>query len=248
MKKKVSKAAARNKPTTADQAELSGLQLDARRCQRLKATQTIQESRIPLKLIEIAEHATALAEESLRKSMHIERRPALACKEGCDWCCHLNVGTSVPEVFRVVEYLRQTLSSQELQAVHERATQRDDERRQLDPAQRKASRRPCVLLSDHRCLAYPARPLTCRGFNSADASACEAFVKSGGRVDEVPMYRPQLRLMTFVLDGTRAGLQAAGLKDDLLELAAALRVALDTPDAFERWLAGEPVFSPARFD
>jgi hypothetical protein len=31
-----------------------------------------------------------------------------------------------------------------------------------------------------------------------------------------------------------------------LELNAALRIALQAPDAAERWLAGEPVFTAAR--
>jgi Fe-S-cluster containining protein len=248
MKKKATRPGARNKPAAGGRPEVSGLSLDARRSQRLKAAETLQGSRIPLKLIEIAEHGTAVAEETLGKAMQLERRLPLACKEGCDWCCHLRVGASVPEVVRIVEYLRQTLSPEELRATHERVARRDDERRQMKPAQRAASRPPCVLLVEHRCCAYPARPLTCRGFNSADASACERFVKSAGRIDEIPMYRPQQRLMTFVLDGTRAGLQAAGLQDDLLELGAALRIALDVPDAAERWLAGEPVFAPARME
>jgi hypothetical protein len=43
-------------------------------------------------------------------------------------------------------------------------------------------------------------------------------------------------------------LQAVGLKDDLLELNAALRIALEQPDAVDRWLAGQPVFAAARLD
>ena len=64
---------------------------------------------------------------------------------------------------------------------------------------------------------------------------------------EIPTYAPQRQLCTFVLDGLRAGLAEAGLAHELLELAAALRVALSVPDAAERWLEGEPVFAPARF-
>ncbi len=51
---------------------------------------------------------------------------------------------------------------------------------------------------------------------------------------------------TFVLDGMRAGLTESGLHGDLLELTAALRIGFTVADAFERWLAGEPVFAPAR--
>jgi hypothetical protein len=39
-----------------------------------------------------------------------------------------------------------------------------------------------------------------------------------------------------------------GLPGDLLELTAALRIAFEVPDAFDRWRAGEAVFAPARLD
>src|SRR5262249_8808448 len=107
------------------------------------------------------------------------------------------------------------------------------------------ARWPCPLLVNRRCSAYPVRPLTCRGFNSSDAHQCERFLQAPRKV-VVPIYVPQLRLTTFVLDGLRAGLSESGLKDDLLPLAPALRIALDRPDAAERWLAGEAVFSAAR--
>ena len=54
--------------------------------------------------------------------------------------------------------------------------------------------------------------------------------------------------MTFVLDGMRAGLSESGLQGGLLELTGALRIALTVPDAAQRWLAGEAVFAPARFN
>jgi hypothetical protein len=64
----------------------------------------------------------------------------------------------------------------------------------------------------------------------------------------VPIYWPQQRLAAFVLDGLRAGLEASLLDGELLELTAALRIALETPNVEERWLAGESVFAPARLD
>ena len=39
---------------------------------------------------------------------------------------------------------------------------------------------------------------------------------------------------------TQAGLDASGL-----DLTIALLIALETPDAADRWLAGEPVFADA---
>jgi hypothetical protein len=62
----------------------------------------------------------------------------------------------------------------------------------------------------------------------------------------VPSYAPQQRLCTFVLDGLRAGLEESRLDGELLELTAALDIALTASDAAERWLAGEAIFTRAR--
>jgi hypothetical protein len=56
----------------------------------------------------------------------------------------------------------------------------------------------------------------------------------------------QLWLYGGVMLGLREGLDAYELESEQLDLATALRIALDMPDAAERWLAGEPIFAPAR--
>jgi hypothetical protein len=43
--------------------------------------------------------------------------------------------------------------------------------------------------------------------------------------------------------GLQAAVQSTGLDAADLELTAAIRVAMENPDACERWLAGEPVFA-----
>ena len=63
---------------------------------------------------------------------------------------------------------------------------------------------------------------------------------------DIPVYEPQLRIATFVLDGMRAGLAEANLFAELLELTAATLIALSNPDAFEQWRLGEPVFVATR--
>jgi Fe-S-cluster containining protein len=108
-----------------------------------------------------------------------------------------------------------------------------------------ARRLPCALLKEGRCSVYPVRPLTCRGFNSADAAACQDHVISR-YPGKVPVYEPQLNIATYALDGTRAGLAEVGLKSDLLELNAALEIALRDANAESDWLAGKPAFASAR--
>jgi hypothetical protein len=204
-----------------------------------------------------------LTDESTQKVVkELPPSPPLACQEGCAWCCHQLVGTTAAEVFRIVDYLQNHLPSEELQGITDRIIERDDQRKGLHEDRWSAARLPCPLLvyEDRRrpdgqgddrssrvplCSIYSARPLTCRGFNSSDARQCERWVKERGRV-EIPLYEPQHRLATFVLDGLRDGLSECGLPNDLLELTAALRIALTVPNSFERWLAGELIFAPAR--
>src|SRR5262249_22394644 len=170
-------------------------------------------------------YGAQVAEDAIQQVVRADPPPPSACQEGCDWCCHLTVGTSVPEVVRIVDYLRQRLSPEDFQALRERVLRLDEQRRERKAAHRGEARLPWGLLVNHCCTAYPVRPLTCRGFNSSDASRCELFVKSPGQTT-LPLYAPQLRMTAFVLDGMRAGLAESGLTGDRLELTAALRIVL----------------------
>jgi Fe-S-cluster containining protein len=224
---------------------VSGAELEARRTQRLKTVAALRLGRIPLQVLTVAEEAVATADAAIGDAMATSppRAPS-ACKEGCAWCCYQTVGTAAPEVFRIAAYLRQVLSPEDLQATQTRAIELAEQRRKLRPDQRSRAGLPCPLLVEARCTAYPVRPLTCRGLNSSDARQCERAVATGSW-SAVPSYPPQQRLCTLVLDGMRAGLQESQLDGELLELSAALPIALE-PGAAERWLAGEAIFARSR--
>jgi Fe-S-cluster containining protein len=243
MRKGANQRAAPNRAVPA--APPVGFELDARRAVRMRTAETLRGGRTPLTLVAVADDAAGMAEEAMRQAVRAERPPDLACRKGCDWCCHLTVGTSAAEVVRLLQYLRQTLAPDEFRALRERVVRLDEQRRGLPAADRDGAGLPCALLVDHRCIAYPVRPLTCRGFNSRDASQCERFVRSSGKT-VLPLYATQLRLTTFVLDGMLVGLSESGLKGDRLELTAALRIVLEVPGAIERFLVGEPAFAEAR--
>jgi Fe-S-cluster containining protein len=246
MKRKPAKSEPRKQPSLSPSTVVDGLEFDARRTQRLKTLELLRQGRTPLHVLEAAEHAATLAEQAIDTARQRRPpRPPLACQEGCAWCCHKRVGVSAAEVVRIAAYLRQSLSPEKQDEVRARVVQRDEERRGLSKDRWAVLRVPCPLLVEQRCSVYPVRPLTCRGYNSSDARRCELSVTKRLLV-EVPIYEPQQRLATFVLDGTRAGLAEAGLDAGLLELTAALRIALETPQAVERWLAGAAVFTEAR--
>jgi Fe-S-cluster containining protein len=222
------------------------LPITTRRTQRLATVEQFKQGRTPLQVIEAARHGVAVADAAVRDAL--ERAPPrlpAACREGCAWCCHKLVGTAAPEVLRIVKYLQDTLSPEGWAALRQRIGRGAERRRGLSLAQLRRSALPCPLLVENRCSAYPVRPLTCRGYNSTDPRRCERDLAAPSP-NGVPVYAPQQRLTTFVLDGLRAGLQDSKLDGAALELTAALQVAVETPDVLERWLAGEAVFAPAR--
>jgi len=233
--------------TSAADSPLDDLERRARHSGRVRTCQALSRGRTLPALLAIADRGSRIADEALQQATQIDPPPPLACKEGCDWCCHLTVGTSVAEVIRIVEYLRQHLSAEDFAALRERVRQLDDERRKRRAAGESDAGLPCALLVDHRCSAYPVRPLMCGGFNSTDARQCERFVQSGGRAS-VPLYAPQLRLAAFALDGTLVGLSDYGLAAERVELTAALRIVLEDPSAIEQFLVGEPTFSAAKLE
>jgi hypothetical protein len=163
----------------------------------------------------------------------------VACKEGCSWCCRQKVCVTVPEVLHLTECVRTTFSAEQLADLRSRLAALDDVTREMDVPARAAAGLPCALLVNDRCSAYAARPVKCPTWYSFDARGCER-----GDEARVPVYP------VVIGDGVQAGLSQglaqAGLSGDTLELTAALRIALDTPDAAERYLAGEPVFAPAK--
>ena len=154
-----------------------------------------------------------------------EYSPRLECREGCSFCCRKpGVLVTIGELLRILERVRATFD--------------DDARRALIArAQRYASQLdgrhfddlidesiPCPLLVDDRCSVYDARPLVCRGYNSTSVEACRSA--STDRDALVPIFA----VLKDVTDGATVGvaqsLEAAGLKDALVDLGTALNIAL----------------------
>jgi hypothetical protein len=154
------------------------------------------------------------------------------------------VSASAPEILQLADHIRQTFTADQLAALKERLASLDLKTRGMNTLERVRPDLPCALLVDGRCSAYEARPLACMGWNSYDAAGCERALSNP--LTSVRAYS----LAIFVFDAVRRGIQQgvgqAGLSGASLELTAALRVALDLPDATERYLAKEPIFAEAR--
>ena len=188
-----------------------------------------------------ASEAAELAELVLERSLS-EFDATVACRRGCDHCCHSVVSATPPEVFRIAAALRSnaaTLSELAPDAVAARCR----DKRGDAIADMMAQKRPCPLLLDGACGVYAVRPLSCRQLLSRSVELCIASMHHGKDVQ--PFVSPALDRGVLVRILLLGAMRANGLPDTSYELSGALAIALATEDAERRWLAGEDVLAGA---
>ncbi len=171
-------------------------------------------------------------------------RRAIACKAGCAYCCVVYVQVTPLEALHVARSIlarpaaEVAAARQRVAAAHATTVGRDSDYR-IVLAQ------PCPLLVDGRCSVYADRPFACRGANSADANACrDAFANPGGPL--LPTFIHQSKTYAALGRGTAKGLSDTGVRPTLLELIAALHLALAHDDPLAAWRSGDLDFTPAR--
>ena len=91
----------------------------------------------------------------------------------------------------------------------------------LDPRQYWSAKIPCAALAeDGRCLLHAARPLPCRGFNSADAGICRRSL--AGEAARIPVLAVQFTLYGQAQAGLAQALASAGIDPGPLRLVDVL--------------------------
>lgn len=189
-----------------------------------------------------AAKAAKAAHEFFEISLH--NNPSkfpIACARGCAFCCHVSVTASAPEIFLVAAKIREKPKDRQEDFLN-RVRAADQRTRQMSSRQRGANKIPCALLNDDKmCSVYEARPGACRGFSSTSAEMC----RRGFEGEPVQVNTPAVwtSLRSAHKQALWAALAAEKLPVEYYELHHALRIALEVPDAENRWLAGEDIFS-----
>jgi len=116
----------------------------------------------------------------------------------------------------------------------------------LPEAQRIAVRRDCPFIENGLCLAYRLRPLACRGHAAFDKEAC--IEAAAGENVKTAISTPHLVVRGLVQNAMMSALRGAGLSWGLYEFNRALHIASSTPDAQEKWIAGEDPLALAAID
>lgn len=207
--------------------------------ERQMATAALARERSPAAVYEVVDDAVSLARAFMRSG------PAapisLGCKRGCAHCCHRPVGASPPVVLRIAAALRQGTSKAGFADALARVCAPDESTHDADWNPSAQPPQPCVFLVDGACSIYAVRPFVCRAWNSVDPEACRQTLGE----DSVEMRFDLLQRTTFagIEKGLQFAFQSSGLDAAALEFTAAMRIAMAIPDACERWLAGEAIFT-----
>jgi len=187
------------------------------------------------------------ADESLALTRNANGNSRLPdCRAGCAWCCYQTVQTSPPEALAIAHHLMVTLAPNDLQAIKQRVASVDDVTRGMDQDQRFEALIPCPFLNDNMCAIYDVRPMSCRAYNSFEVDKCKLAIEDTTKTISVSADGVQNMIYDSLGRGFDQGVKSVDLDTTGLELAAAMRIALEQPDAIQRWIDGEPVFADAK--
>lgn len=225
-----------DKPIASPAAELHQHVVDA---ERRLGSEILSKGLSPKQVYDLVDGAVALADSYMARSPTSPE--ALACGRGCNHCCHRPVGTTAPSVLRIAAALREQRTEAEFAQALARVVALDKKTHGMPWTLAERPPFPCAFLVDGACSIYEVRPLVCRAWNSADADACRRALAE----ESVEMRFDLYQRTTFAAaeQGIKVALGPHGLDATDLELTAAIRVAMENPDACERWLAGQPVFA-----
>lgn len=206
----------------------------------------LKQERSPMSVVRLGLDAVRNC-EGVAETFLQEFQPALACREGCDYCCYPPVAATIPEVANIVAYVLSQMPQEQQLSLQERVREVHEETSGMSGQERSHTNIACPYLEEGRCSVYPVRPLACRGFNSTDREVCEAVFANPANPPKVPTFVPILVCAQGMKEGLAAGLLRQGLANPMVDLvkgSAKLFASLD--ESLEHWLEGEDVFADCR--
>jgi hypothetical protein len=176
-----------------------------------------------------------------------EKGARIACKSGCNFCCHLRVTVAPHEAIALFRHLRSQLPAALAQEIEARVLANAQAIARMTEAQNLSTNLKCAFLVAGACSAYHARPMACALHHSLDAADCEHLYD---HPTEHSVGIRKLRVIEDVTAATLAGMKQAlrklSLSDQPLELHTAVAALLRDPSRIARWRAGRPLLKAAK--
>lgn len=135
----------------------------------------------------------------------------IACKKGCQWCCHQPVFAMDYELDFLKNYIEQHFTPAQQAEIKARATKKNEAIGKLHDEALLNSKFPCPLLIDGTCTAYAARPVACRIYLSSDVASCLHFYQNPEDKTRYPALLDfPMRMGRMMNEGFRSALKAGG--------------------------------------
>ena len=164
----------------------------------------------------------------------------VACKAGCDHCCHRVVVVGVTELIQIAQRLIEKSNPAQRHALQERCRQYAVASEPFRAGQQAFARAACPFLLGHMCSIYDVRPIGCRGWNSYSVQACE-LRRRYPEAPPAPLDARQNNAAHFALTGHIKALHDVDLDSHFYDLGLALPEILNKPELIDEYLAGRPI-------
>ncbi|MDX2221378.1 MAG: YkgJ family cysteine cluster protein [Rhodospirillaceae bacterium] len=165
----------------------------------------------------------------------------VACSKGCHYCCKTYVSATIPEILLLARAVRGKT------ATEARVAEAAAKSVRIPQDQREANRFVCPILHDKVCSEYAQRPLVCRAVLSKSLDTCLRIFELSQN-EPMALTDNSVNVRSCMVIIWRSALILAGVPHQHHEMNHALAIALATPDAERRWLAGEPIFAAVAMD
>jgi Fe-S-cluster containining protein len=163
----------------------------------------------------------------------------IACRVGCNFCCHLRVMVYPHEAIALFRYLKSRIPKEQADGVRARLVANAAHINKLGREGHVARRIACAFLIDGKCSAYEVRPSACSGYHSLSRERCEEeYTNATGSPEGVPVLKALSYIATALDDGMEQALVEAGLGDTRIELQTAVAALIRNPALIERWRSG----------
>ena len=163
----------------------------------------------------------------------------IACRAGCNFCCHLRVMIYPHEAIALFRYLKAHMPKEQADVVLARLIENAAHIGKAGRDGRVTTRLACAFLIDGRCSAYEVRPAACSGYHSLSKERCEAeYNDPAGTQDGIPVLKALRFIAAALDDGMEQALATAGLSGTRVELNTAVAALIRNPSLIARWRSG----------
>lgn len=170
----------------------------------------------------------------------------LACKSGCDYCCHYKIEVTPAEVLTIQQHVVRHFKPEQIQQVMAQARRNVAEAKGLSRQAQTAINQRCAFLLERQCAIYEVRPSNCRSYHATDVRVCETSFHQ----PDVIFPKIQVESIEDAGGGLASGFEQAmgalGMDSKLYDMSSAFIEAMSSPTLAQRLKSGKKAFLKAK--